>query len=56
VCKESVLVIMAPKHDKQPVVKGKGNLMKVPTKGDLEKDAAILAMRWTWRLVMYFQA
>jgi hypothetical protein len=35
--------------DNKPVVKGKGNLMKVPTKGELDKDASILAMRWIWR-------
>ena len=28
--------------------KGKGNLMKVPTKADLERDALISALRWTW--------
>ena len=38
---------MAPKPQ-QKGPKGKGNLFKEPTKGELEKDAAILAMRWTW--------
>lgn len=28
--------------------KGKGNLMKVPTKAELERDACISALRWTW--------
>ena len=41
---------MPPKDkDSKPVVKGKGNLMKIPTKGELDKDASILALRWTWR-------
>lgn len=30
-------------------VKGKGNLLKVPTKAEVDHDNSIAAMRWVWR-------
>jgi hypothetical protein len=38
---------MPPKESKP--VKGKGNLLKVPTKAEIDHDNSIEAMQWVWR-------
>ncbi len=38
---------MPPKESKP--IKGKGNLLKVPTKAEIDHDNSIAAMQWVWR-------
>jgi len=52
-CHLQVTVISWPKHKMPPKeskpVKGKGNLLKVPTKAEIDHDNSIAAMQWVWR-------